>query len=143
MKSRIHYYGMDLDPELLKIAKEWVAPLGLGKFELIRGNALLAEDYPEGRFDFVVSTGLGEFLKADEIEVFYRNVHRVLAPGGVFYTSATRYEKRSESFLKTFELLTQYRTIDHLDALLGKLPWRNLKLVQDETGLQTYVHAVK
>ena len=143
LKSRIHYYGMDLDPELLQIAEKWVAPLGLGKFEFIRGNALLAEEYPNGTFDFVVSTGLGEFLKADEIEIFYQNVHRVLAPGGVFYTSATRYEKRSESFLKTFELLTQYRTIDHLDALLDKLPWRNLKLVQDETGLQTYVHAVK
>jgi len=143
LKSRIHYYGMDLDPELLQIAKEWVAPLGLGKFEFIRGNALIAEDYPKGSFDFVVSTGLGEFLKTDEIETFYRNVHRVLAPGGVFYTSATRCEKRSESFLKTFELLTQYRTIDHLDALFDKLPWRNLKFVQDETGLQTYVHAVK
>jgi SAM-dependent methyltransferase len=143
LKSRIHYYGMDLDPELLQIAERWVAPLGLGKFEFLRGNALLAAKYPNGTFDFVVSTGLGEFLKADEIEIFYRNVHRVLAPGGVFYTSATHYEKRSESFLKTFELLTQYRTIDHLDALLDKLPWRNLKLVQDETGLQTYVHAVK
>jgi SAM-dependent methyltransferase len=143
LKSGIHYYGMDLDPELLQIAEKSVAPLGLGKFELIRGNALLAEEYPNGTFDFVVSTGLGEFLKADEIEIFHRNVHRILAPGGIFYTSATRYEKRSESFLKTFELLTQYRTIDDLDALLDKLPWRNLKLVQDETGLQTYVHAVK
>jgi SAM-dependent methyltransferase len=118
LKSRIHYYGMDLDPELLQIAERWVAPLGLGKFEFIRGNALLPMEYPESPFDFVVSTGLGEFLKADEIERFYQNVHRVLAPDGVFYTSATRYEKRSESFLKTFELLTQYRTIDHLDALL-------------------------
>ena len=54
---------MDLDPELLKIAKKWVAPLGLGKFEFIRGNALLAEDYPEGRFDFVVSTGLESFSR--------------------------------------------------------------------------------
>ena len=143
VKSRIHYYGMDLDPELLEIAKEWVTSLGLGTFKFFRGNALLTEDYPEGPFDFIVSTGLGEFLNANEIEVFYRNVHSVLAPGGVFYTSATRYEKRSESFLKTFELLTQYRTIDHLDALLNKLPWRNLKLIQDETGLQTYVHAVK
>jgi SAM-dependent methyltransferase len=134
---------MDLDPELLQIAKKWVAPLGLGKYELIRGNALFAEEYPKESFDFVVSTGLGEFLNAHEIEIFYRNVHNVLAPGGVFYTSATRYENRSESFLKTFELLTQYRTIDHLDVLFGKLPWRNLKLVQDETGLQTYVHAVK
>jgi SAM-dependent methyltransferase len=143
VKSRIHYCGMDLDPELLQIAKKWVAPLGLGKYELIRGNALLAEDYPEGPFDFVVSTGLGEFLNADEIEIFYRNVHRVLAPGGVFYTSATRCEKRSEAFLKTFELLTQYRTIDHLDELLSRLAWQNIKLVQDDTGLQTYVHAVK
>jgi SAM-dependent methyltransferase len=143
LKSRIHYYGMDLDPALLTIAEKWVAPLGLGKFEFIRGNALSAEEYPNGTFDFVVSTGLGEFLKAAEIEIFYRNVHRVLAPGGVFYTSATRYEKRGESFLKTFELLTQYRTIDYLAALLDKLPWQNLKLVQDETGLQTYIHAMK
>jgi hypothetical protein len=82
LKSRIHYYGMDVDTELLQIAKEWIVPLGLGKFDFIRGNALLAEEYPDGPFDFVVSTGLGEFLNADEIEVFYRNVHHVLAPGG-------------------------------------------------------------
>jgi hypothetical protein len=87
----------------------------------IRGNAFLAEEYPKGSFDFVVSTGLGEFLKADEIEVFYRNAHCILAPGGVFYTSATRYEKRSEAFLETFELLTQYRTIDDLGAA-GQTP---------------------
>jgi len=70
LKSRLHYYGMDLDPELLEIAKQWVTPLGLGTFKFFRGNALLTEDYPEGPFDFVVSAGLGEFLKADEIEIF-------------------------------------------------------------------------
>jgi len=58
--------------------------------------------------------------------------------GGVFFTNATRFEERSEAFLKTFELLTQSRTIDRLDALLEKLPWRNFKLVRDKTGLQTY-----
>ena len=143
LKSRIHYYGMDLDPQLLQIAKGWVAPLGLGKFEFIHGNALIAEDYPKGSFDFVVSTGLGEFLKTDEIETFYRNVHRVLAPGGVFYTSATRGEKRSESFLKTFELLTQYRTIDHLDALFDSVahphhflgPAPSLQELRDISGI--------
>jgi len=143
LRSRIHYHGMDLDPELLGLAEKWVAPLGLGKSEFIRGNALLAGEYPQGPFDFVVSTGLGEFLNADEIKIFYRNVHAVLAPGGVFYTSATRYEKRSEAFLRTFELLTQYRTIDNLDDILGELAWQSLKLVQDEPGLQTYVRAVK
>ena len=44
----------------------------------------------------MVSTGLGEFLKADEIEIFYRNVHRVLASDGVFYTSATRYKNAAK-----------------------------------------------
>ena len=33
---------------------------------------------------------LGGFLNADEIEIFYRNLQRVLAPGGIFYTSVTR-----------------------------------------------------
>ena len=98
----------------------------------------MAGDYPNKSFDFVVSTGLGEFLKSDEIEIFYGNVHCVLAPGGVFFTNATRYEERGEAFLKTFELLTQSRTIDQLDALLDKRPWRNFKLVRDKTGLQTY-----
>ena len=92
---------MDLDPELLKTAKECVAPLGLGRFELIRGNALLTEDYPKGPFDFVVSTGLGEFLNADEIEIFYRNLHRVRAPGGIFYTSVTRYGSAARPFSRS------------------------------------------
>jgi SAM-dependent methyltransferase len=107
-----------------------------GTLSFVRGNALVTGDYPNKSFDFVVSTGLGEFLKSDEIEVFYRNVHCVLAPGGVFFTNATRYEERSEAFLKTFELLTQSRTIDQLDALWTSV--RNFKLVRDKTGLQTY-----
>jgi Methyltransferase domain len=109
-----------------------------GTLSFVRGNALVTGDYPNKSFDFVVSTGLGEFLKSDQIEIFYRNVHCVLAPGGVFFTNATRYEERGEAFLKTFELLTQSRTIDQLDALLDKRPWRNFKLVRDKTGLQTY-----
>lgn len=143
IRERIFYHGMDLDAELLALAETWVKPLGLGQYEFFHGNALIAEEYPKTSFDFIVSTGLGEFLNAEEIEVFYHNIHQALAPGGVFYTSATRYEKKSESFLRTFELLTQYRTIDHLDQILSKLPWKSLKLVQDETGLQTYVRAVK
>jgi SAM-dependent methyltransferase/uncharacterized membrane protein YhaH (DUF805 family) len=141
--SRIEYYGLDLDPELLALAQSWVEPLGLGSFQFYQGNALMAEDFPAGPFDFVVSTGLGEFLTTSQVKIFYHNVHQVLAPNGVFYTSATRYEKRSEGFLRTFELLTQYRTVDNLEAIFSELPWKNLKLVQDSSGLQTYVRATK
>jgi len=82
-------------------------------------------------------------FKTPELEVFYRNVHAALAPGGTFYTSATRYEKRSEAFLQVFELITQYRTTQQLEQIFAQLPWSRLTLSQDDTGLQTFVTAVK
>jgi hypothetical protein len=110
----------------------------------VQGNALCAENYPEtGGFHAVISTGLGEFLRADELEVFYRNVYAALAPGGTFFTSATRYEKRSEAFLRAFELITQYRTTADMAAIFSRLPWRRLELTQDASGLQTFIVAVK
>jgi hypothetical protein len=99
---------------------------------------------PVEDLDFISLEKLPKSDAHDEIEGALRIVVRwATRSRRRLYTSATRYEKRSEAFLKTFELLTHYRTIDRLDALLDKLPWHNLKLVQDETGLQTYVHAVK
>lgn len=141
--ARLEYHGMDIDPELLQLAEEFTVDCGVARRTFHQGNALLPETYPPGGFHGVVSTGLGEFLKTPELEVFYRNVFDVLAPGGTFYTSATRYEKRSESFLQAFELITQYRTTDQLEAILSKLPWTRLKLTQDNSGLQTFVVAVK
>lgn len=141
--ARLDYTGMDIDPELLRLAEEFTRDCGVARRRFVHGNALLATDYPERGFHAVVSTGLGEFLKTPELEAFYRNVHAVLRPGGTFYTSATRYEKRSEAFLRAFELITQYRTTAELEKILGQLPWSRLSLVQDNTGLQTFVVAVK
>jgi hypothetical protein len=61
----------------------------------------------------------------------------------MFYTSATRYEKRSEAFLRAFDLITQYRTTAEIKRIVTRLPWSRLTLTQDETGLQTFVTAVK
>lgn len=141
--ARTEYHGMDIDPELLKLADAFTAGCGVPRRFFHQGNALLAETYPPVRFHAAVSTGLGEFLRTPELEVFYRNVHAALLPGGTFYTSATRYEKRSETFLRAFELITQYRTTEDLEKILGQLPWSKLKLVQDNSGLQTFVIAVK
>lgn len=142
--ARMEYYGMDIDPELLKLAELFTTGSGVPRRTFVHGNALLADNYPAvGGFHAIVSTGLGEFLKTPELEVFYRNVHAALAPGGTFYTSATRYEKRSEAFLQAFELITQYRTTEDLEKILGQLPWSRLKLTQDSSGLQTFVVAVK
>lgn len=141
--ARLEYHGMDIDPELLKLADAFTAGAGVPRRIFHQGNALLAADYPPAGFHAIVSTGLGEFLKTPELEVFYRNVHAALVQGGTFYTSATRYEKRSEAFLRAFELITQYRSTDDLEKILGRLPWSHLTLVQDNSGLQTFVTGVK
>ena len=97
----------------------------------------LPRTIPRAPFGFVVNTGLGEFLKANESS-FLPDVPTRSRTSGVFLHKCDSLRKAHE-FFPIFELLTQYRTIDHLDAFLDKPPWRNLKLVQDKTRLQTYV----
>jgi len=141
--DRIAYHGLDVDPDLLKLAEQFTssAPIPLKQFH--QGNALLPETYPAGPFHCVVSTGLNEFLEVPQLEIFFRNVNERLVPGGTFYTSATRKERRSDTLMRAFELITRYRTTEELERILGNLPWSRLKLVQDESGLQTFVSAVK
>lgn len=141
--SRLEVHGMDLDPEVLDRGRALLSGSGIPVARFHQGNALIAEDYPEGPFHAVVSTGLGEFLSERELAVFYRNVCSVLADGGTFYTSATRREPRSDALMRPFELITQYRTTSDVEAVLRQLPWTRLTLVQDDTGLQTFVVAVR
>jgi SAM-dependent methyltransferase len=141
--ARIEYHGMDIDPELLARAREFTAGCPVRSKEFHQGNALLTETFPPGPFHFIVSTGLVEFLERDQLKRFFQNVHDVLAPGGTFFTSATRRERSSEALMRAFELITRYRTPDELDGILGAMPWTKVKLLPHETGLQTFVVAVK
>jgi hypothetical protein len=140
---RIEYHGLDVDEDLLELARQFSAGAPVPVKEFHHGNALLAETFPPGPFHFVVSTGLNEFLERPQLEIFFRNVFDRLAPRGWFYTSATREEKRSEALMRAFELITRYRSISELERILEKLPWSRMKLTQDETGLQTFVVCVK
>jgi SAM-dependent methyltransferase len=138
----IEYIGIDLDPEVLLLAERHLARCKLAARRFVLGNALDGSAYPE-QCDCAISTGLGEFLSDDELLTLYRNVHSTLAPGGIFYTSATNFEPRSEAMLDAFELRTHYRDATQLGALLETLPWRSLQLTVDPTGLQTFVVATK
>jgi SAM-dependent methyltransferase len=141
--ARIEYHGMDIDPELLARAREFTAACPVRSKEFHQGNALLSETFPPGPFQFVVSTGLVEFLERDQLERFFQNVHDVLAPGGTFFTSATRRERSSETLMRAFELITHYRTPDELEEIFSEIRWSKLKLVPHETGLQTFAVAVR
>ena len=141
--ERLEYYGMDLDPEVIPLAFAALSDGGLGTTSFHQGDALVSADYPARTFHVVLSTGLGEFLDDGELEQLFSNVHRVLEPGGVFYTSATARDARSDLLLRIAELVTRYREADQLERILRRMPWRALSLTRDRTGLQTFVTAVR
>lgn len=141
--TRLDYTGMDLDPEVLAAAKMHLGQIPLASARFIEGNALIGSSYPDGRFDLILSTGLGEFLDDEELARFYWNVFDALDPGGTFFTSATAFERRSDFLMKAFEMKAHYRDGRQIEAILKTLPWRKISLETDESGLQTFVRAVK
>ncbi len=141
--ARLHYVGMDVDPVLLEKAEAFATDCPAASNAFHHGNALLRDEYPAGSFHAVVSTGLGEFLDDAQLQTFYGNVFDILAPGGTFYTSATREEARSELMMRAFELNTSYRTSSQLEQILRHWPWRRLMITQDDSGLQSFVVATK
>lgn len=139
----IEYTGLDLDPAVLIAARAFLGEAIASEPRWLEGDALDAGSFPESSFHFIGSTGLGEFLDDEQILRLYANVHGHLAPGGVFYTSATAREPRSDAMLRAFELHTHYRTRAELEPLLRCFPWREVEYTHDRTGLQTFVRATK
>jgi hypothetical protein len=132
---------MDLDPQVLNAAQDSLREVHLGSQQFVQGSALRAGDFPEGPFDLIISTGLGEFLDAPSLQTFYQNVFHSLAEDGVFYTSATAEEKGSDYLLRAFEMNAHYRSQKDMEAILGRQSWSAVELEKDATGLQTFVHA--
>jgi SAM-dependent methyltransferase len=141
--ARIDYVGMDLDPAALDAAEHAAGGCPVGSLARHCGDALAASDYPPGPFHAAVSTGLGEFLDDDALRRFYRNVFDALTPGGSFYTSASDCPPRVDRLLRAFELHTHYRSAEQLEALLRELPWSQVHVRRDPTGLQAFARAVK
>lgn len=141
--ARLEYHGLDIDAEVLEVAGGLTRDCGLASVHYHLGNALVPGDYPASRFHVVVSTGLGEFLRDDELAAFYTIVYGVMEPGGTFYTSATARDHRSEALLRMAELVTQYRRTAEVERILHQLPWSRLVLTRDSTGLQTFITAIK
>jgi len=142
--AKIEFTGMDIDTEVLAAARDFRIEYSLPEPRWVRGDALDADSYPEGGvFDFISSTGLGEFLDDADLARLYANIHDRLAPGGVFFTSATAREPRSDAMLRAFELHTHYRTRRDVEAILASCAWRDVEFTSDPTGLQTFVFATR
>jgi len=138
---RMCYTGLDLDPAA--IAEGRVLLGSQANVAFIQGDALDARCFPVDRFHCVCSTGLGEFLSDEDLFTLYSNIYQSLARGGLFYTSALRAGRFAVLLMEKFELRATYRTQDQVRMLMGKLPWSELRFIEDRSGLQTYVYAWK
>jgi hypothetical protein len=142
--ARMRYHCMDLDPEPLALARQFVAEERLEtSFSFHHGNALDARDLPQG-MDIVTSTGLAEFLTEEQLATLYRNVHGALTGGGVFITSGMKRHAVSDWLMRTLaELHTQYRDMDDLERVATRAGFDRLRLYSDDVGIQTILVARK
>jgi hypothetical protein len=141
--QRLEFHGFDIDPQALDTASMLTQEAGLAVTHFHRGDALIRDYYPVSRFHVVISTGLGEFLRDDELAAFYTIVYDLLERGGTFFTSATARDRHSDALLRMAEIATHYRRSEDLERILHQRPWRRLELTVDPTGLQTFVNATK
>lgn len=140
--SGITFHGLDLDPEVLRLARIFIREHGLANFISHEGDALEGSSYPEAA-DFVTSTGLAEFLDDEKLATLYHRVHDVMRPGGVFVSSGMQRRKISEYLLKMAEIKVHYRNAEELKKLASEAGFRNLTLSYDGLGIQCILVARK
>jgi len=85
--------GVDISSEMIKIAKKTCpeADFYLGDF--------LAVAFPESDFQGVFAKASLHLLPKDDAELSFSKVHKILAPGGMFYISTTAASDSKEGFL--------------------------------------------
>ncbi len=137
--SEVRFHVLDLDEDVLREAEAFAAQHGVILITH-QGDALDAKTYA-GEFDFITSTGLGEFLDDEQLAALYTVFHRVLRPGGVMVTSAMRRLRFSDYLLRLAELRVHYRSADDLAAMARRVGFVTLMTSADRHGIQGFLRA--
>lgn len=115
--SRSRFFGIDADPEILKIAANKINKLGL-KISL---QAALVEDLPfkTNSFDIVWSSLMIHHLPSAIKQKAFREIYRVLKPKGKFYL--IDFSKPNNPLIAKLLFLHKYfeHTRDHYE---GRIP---------------------
>jgi SAM-dependent methyltransferase len=139
--SGIRFHGLDLDGDVLREAKRFAGEHGIDLITY-QGDAMDPETFA-GEFDFITSTGLGEFLDDNQLSSLYVVFHSVLRPGGVMVTSAMRRLRFSDYLLRLAELHVHYRSAEDLAAIARRAGFVRLTTSADAHGIQGFLKATK
>ena len=137
----MRFHVLDLDDDVLRKAETFAGQHGIALIAH-HGDALDTGTYG-GEFDFITSTGLGEFLDDEQLATLYAAFHRILRPGGVMVTSAMRRLRFSDYLLRLAELHVQYRSADDLAAMARRAGFLRLATSADRHRIQGFLKATK
>jgi len=139
--ANVRFHGVDLDCQLLQNAVAFAAESGITLLPH-PGDALDIATY-QGKYDFITSTGFGEFLDNAQLTQFYSILREVLRPDGVFVTSSMRRTRMAGYLLDLAELRVHYRLADEIAALARTAGFADVATSHDESGIQAFLKATQ
>jgi len=137
----VRFHAVDLDADVLSQAKTLAREHGIALITY-HGDAMDPGTYA-GEFDFITSTGLGEFLDDGQLISLYALFRRTLRPEGVMVTSAMRRLGFSDYLLQLAELQVHYRSAEDLATMARQAGFVRLTTSVDAHGIQGFLKAMK
>jgi SAM-dependent methyltransferase len=139
--ARVRFHVLDLDPHVLADGAEFARKSSVTLIPH-QGDALDIATYGD-RFDFITSTGFGEFLDDEKLARLYSIFYEVLRPGGLMVTSAMRRTRVAGYLLDLAELHVRYRSAEELAAIARAAGFPSIRTSTDRSGIQGFLKATK
>jgi ubiquinone/menaquinone biosynthesis C-methylase UbiE len=141
-RSRLTVIGIDIDPEAVRIARKNIKREELQERMTVEPGDVQALRFPDGYADLIISRG--SFLFWENRTRAFREIHRVLKPGGVAFVGGGMGRaispEQKEAIKRKIEragLMERCRntiTPVMMQELLESLDIRNFKIMEDGQG---------
>ena len=97
-----------------------------------------------GRFDFIYSMGLFDYLTQPVAKAVLKKLHGLLLPDGEMIIGNFSAENPTKTFMSYWmDWALIYRTVADMQALVADLPVAAAEVKHDATGIQLFLHLQK
>lgn len=144
--QRLEVTLLDQDDEALAAARSTIERVGSPKkLTLVNDSVrtLLKERAVAnrwGRFDFIYSMGMFDYLTPPVAKAVLARLYELLAPGGALVVGNYHVKNPSRFYMAYWlDWVLYYRTEEELGALAAGLPGANVQVGFDDTGCQMFL----